>query len=201
MKLLKSILLAGGAMLACASVASAADLPTKKGVAPAPKPNCYATFWTWLDSSAADCPLTYWGVTFYGQLDVGAGYETNHTRFNKDAPQGVGELIQKAGRGAAFQWTPNGLSQSNVGIKWKEQIVPDWYFIGDVNFGYDPYSLRFADGPRSLIDNNTLPFDRQTLATRLEPHLRPDQYPRFRRYLEQDLRHADLRPPVCVLQR
>src|SRR4051794_22497046 len=68
MQVLKSILLAGGAMLALASVAGAADLPTKKGVAPAPKPNCYATFWTWLDSTPADCPLSYWGVTWYGQI-------------------------------------------------------------------------------------------------------------------------------------
>jgi predicted porin len=49
---------------------------------------------------------------------------------------------------------PNGLSQSNVGIKIKEQIAPNWYVIGDVNSGFDPYSLHFADGPKSLDDNN-----------------------------------------------
>jgi predicted porin len=165
MKMLKSILLAGGALLACAAVAQAADLPTKKAPAPAPKPNCYATFWSWLDSSPADCPLSYWGVTFYGQVDVGGGYETNATKFNKDGTQGVGELIQKAGHGGAWQWTPNGLSQSNIGVKWKEQAAYDTYFIGDVNFGFDPYSLRFADGPRSLVDNNNLPLYQQSVAS------------------------------------
>ena len=50
--------------------------------------------------------------------------------------------------------TPNGLSQSNVGLQIKEQIAPDWYFIGDVNFGFDPYSLQFANGPQSLVQNN-----------------------------------------------
>ena len=155
--MLKSILLAGGA-LALATAAQAADLPTKKGAAPAPvKPNCYATFWTWLDSSAADCPLSYWGVTFYGAIDVGAGYETNHAKFNKAYPNGVSELVSKTSHGAAFQFVPNGLSQSNVGIKWKEQIfASEWYFIGDVNAGFDPYSLQYANGPRSLIENNTL---------------------------------------------
>jgi predicted porin len=164
MKMFKSILLAGGALLACAAAAQAADLPTKKGVA-APPPNCFATFWSWLDSTPADCPLSYWGVTFYGQLDLGGGYSTNATKFNANAPQGVGELIQKMGHGGAWQAVPNGYSQSNIGVKWKEQIAPTWYFIGDVNFGYDPYSLHFANGPRSLVDNNTTPLFGQTLAT------------------------------------
>jgi len=155
MKMLKSILLAGGALLACAAVAQAADLPTKKG-APVAPPNCYATFWTWLDSSAADCPLSYWGITFYGQVDVGGGYETNAARFNNAYPQGVQQLVSKQSHGGTWQGVPNGLSQSNIGVKWKEQIVPDWFFIGDVNFGFDLYSLQFANGPRSLEENNNL---------------------------------------------
>ncbi len=156
--MLKSILLASGALLAVATVAQAADLPTKKGAAPAPvPPNCYATFWTWLDSTPSDCPLSYWGVTFYGQVDVGGGWESNHATLNNAFPNGVQELISKQSHGAAWQFVPNGLSQSNIGLKWKEQIVPQWYFIGDVNFGYDPYSLQFANGPRSLAENNTTP--------------------------------------------
>src|SRR4051794_870656 len=150
MNVLKSVLLAGAAM-ALASAALAADLPTHKGAPVAPvKPDCYATFWTWLDSSVADCPLSYWGVTLYGQVDVGGGFESNHAKFNGAYPQGVQQLISKQSHGAAWQAVPNGISQSNIGIKWKEQVIPDWFFIGDVNFGYDPYSLQFADGPRSL---------------------------------------------------
>lgn len=156
MKSLKSIFLASGALVALAAGAQAADLPTKKGAPVAEKPNCYATFWSWLDSSAADCPLSYWGVTFYGQLDVGGGYETHASRFNSHRPEAVGQLVQKTSQNGAWQGVPNGLSQSNIGIKWKEQIVPDWYFIGDVNAGFDPYSLQFANGPRSLVDNTSV---------------------------------------------
>jgi predicted porin len=162
MKMLKSILLAGGALLACAAVAQAADLPTKKAPAPAPKPNCYATLWSWLDSTPADCPLSYWGVTFYGQVDVGGGYETNAAKFNNAYAQGVQELISKQSHGAAWQAVPNGLSQSNIGVKWKEPVASDWFFVGDVNFGFDPYSLQFADGPRSLVENNTTPQFKQS---------------------------------------
>jgi predicted porin len=163
MNVLKSILLAGAAV-ALAGAAQAADLPTKKGAAaPPPKANCYATFWSWLDSTPADCPLSYWGVTFYGQIDVGGGWESNAAKFNKAYPNGVSELVSKQNHGAAWQWVPNGLSQSNVGIKWKEQIfASDWYFIGDVNAGFDPYSLQYSNGPRSLIENNNKTLINQT---------------------------------------
>jgi predicted porin len=156
MTMLKSILLAGGALLACAAVAQAADLPTKKGVAPAPAKIVCDGFWNWFQASAADCPLTYWGVTFYGQVDVGGGYESNGAKFDKWYPNGVSELISNVNHGSKWQFVPNGLSQSNLGVKWKEPLGSDWFFVGDVNFGFDPYSLHFADGPRSLEDNNTL---------------------------------------------
>jgi hypothetical protein len=48
----------GIALLAAgmASFAHAADLPTT--TAPEkPKPNCWASVWDWLNTSAADCPI------------------------------------------------------------------------------------------------------------------------------------------------
>jgi predicted porin len=159
---LKSILFAGGALIALASVAHAADLPTRKAAPVPEKPNCFASFWTWLDSSASDCPLSYWGVTFYGQIDVGGGYETHASRLNNARPEAVAEAVSKTSQKGAWQGVPNGLSQSNFGVKWKEQVVPDWYFIGDVNAGFDPYSLQFANGPRSLVENTSLTQINQT---------------------------------------
>ena len=48
--------------IASVGAARAADLPTKKE-APAPAPvNCFASLWTYLDSTAADCPLELWAV-------------------------------------------------------------------------------------------------------------------------------------------
>ncbi len=162
MKLWKSILLASGAVIAFAAAAQAADLPTKKGAAAAPEtPNCYASFMTWWDASPKDCPLSYMGITIYGTIDMGGGYETHASGFDPQFPTGVGELIQKTSRGGAWQMVPNGLSQSNIGIKWNEHINGDWYFIGDVNGGFDPYSLRWSSGPGSLVDNNWLPSYRQ----------------------------------------
>lgn len=155
MNWLKSTLMAGGAMLAIASAAQAADLPTTKGPPPAPaKTNCFETFWTWLDAGANDCPLSAYGITVYGQIDVGAGYSSHGVAFNPDYNNGVTELVGKASKNALWQFVPNGLSQSNVGIKAREEFAPGWAFVGDMDLGFDPYSLRLSDGPASLADNN-----------------------------------------------
>ena len=46
---------------------------------------------------------------------------------------------------------PNGMSQSNIGIKANETIGAGWSFVFDLEAGFDPYSLQFANGPgRSL---------------------------------------------------
>jgi predicted porin len=165
MREIKSILLAAGAVLALSTSAQAADLPTKKGTSLPVVTNCFASFWTWVDSTPTDCPLSYWGVTFYGQIDVAGGYNTHASGFNPSYNNGVFNAISATSHNGAYQLIPNGLSQSNIGVKWKERIASNWYFIGDVDFGFDPYSLRFADGPNSLEQNNTLPaFARNTNA-------------------------------------
>ncbi len=61
-------------LIAAAGAAHAADLPTTKAPA-APPPNCFASFWTWLNASATECPLSYAGFTVYATLDGGLTYE------------------------------------------------------------------------------------------------------------------------------
>ena len=58
---------------ALATVAHAADLPTTKAPEKA-KPNCWASVWDWLNTSAADCPISAYGITLYGTLDLNATY-------------------------------------------------------------------------------------------------------------------------------
>ena len=157
MRTLGAILLGSAAGLVLIGGAQAADLPTKKGPpAPPPAKSCFASFYDYMNSTPNDCPLTYMGITVYGAIDVGAGYESHATRFNDAFPNGVSELVSKGSNGGRFQWVPNGLSQSNVGIKMKEEIAPGWALIGDVNTGFDPYSMQLANGPRSLVENNGL---------------------------------------------
>ncbi len=97
MKAFGAVLLA---TVGLASLAHAADLPTTK--APAPAPNCWASFWDWLNSSSYDCPLTYAGFTLYGSLDLGVGYFSEGAPFNPSSdklPYG----IQKYSNGSRWQ--------------------------------------------------------------------------------------------------
>jgi len=140
-----ALLFAGGA--------AAADLPTKK--APdAPKPSCFDSFQAFLNSTPKDCPLTWRGITLYGVYDVGVGYSSHGANFNGAYAQGVQELIAKSSQGAKYQFVPNGLTQSSVGVKIREEFAPGWAFVGDANAAFDPVTLQLANGPQSLVQNN-----------------------------------------------
>ena len=57
---------------------------------------------------------------------------------------------------------PNGLGQSYIGVKGKEPIASDWSLVFNLQNGFDPYTLQRANGPKSLVQNNTTPLDQQT---------------------------------------
>jgi predicted porin len=77
----------------------------------------------------------------------------------------LSELISKTNNHSLWQGVPSGLTQSNFGLKIKEEIAPKWFLIGDVNAGFDPISGNFANGPKSLVDNNNIPLAKQTTNT------------------------------------
>ena len=140
---------------AAAGAAHAADLPTTKAPQ-SPPVNCYASFWNWLNSSAADCPISYAGVTLYATLDGGLGYESNGAGFNKYWNNGVSNIITKQStRGPQWLWTPNGLSQSVIGVKMNEPIgSTGWSIIGVAETGFDPYSFNLAYAQKAQQVNN-----------------------------------------------
>ena len=141
--------------------AFAADLPAGSAPPPPPAaPSCFSGLYAFLDASPSDCPLTWNGITLYGAIDLGVGYSSHGAAFNPYYPQGVQELIAKFSKGPIWQLVPNGLQRSNVGLSAKWGLGAGWSFVGNVNTDFDPYSLRLANGPASLVENNT-----QTLAT------------------------------------
>jgi len=161
MSVLKSILMAGGASLALIVGAEAADLPTKKD-APAPPPAKVASCTSFQDFLSTACPLTYYGITFYGTVDVGYGWEKFGAPFNSQEHTAVDYLISKPGRANIWLPSPNALSQSNVGVKFKEEFAPGWSFVGQLETGFDPYSLELANGIGAQRQNNTLPLALQS---------------------------------------
>ena len=149
--------------LAAATGAFAADLPTKKGVPVAPaKASCFSDLLHYFDTSPADCPLSAYGLTFYATIDMGVGYETHGVPWNSQYPTGVEELISKNSNRGQWALTPNGISQSQVGVKAKEPLGYGWSFVGEVATGFDPYSLRLSNGPGAMTQNTAVPLQNQS---------------------------------------
>jgi predicted porin len=153
---MKRLVIGGTAAAAfCGASALAADLPTKAPPAPAPATSCFASFYGYINSSAQDCPLSWNGITVYGTIDMGVDYMTHGVPFNGSYPQGVEILIAKNSQGARYSIAPNGLGQSVAGIKGTLDFAPDWSFVFKLETGFDPYSMQLANGPRSLVENNS----------------------------------------------
>ncbi len=162
MGFLRHLLLASTAGLLLVGGAQAADLPTKKTPPAPPATSCFASFMSWLDSTAANCPLSYMGVTVYGTIDMGVGYESHGVDWNRQYPTGVEELISKNSQGGKWALTPGGLSQSNVGIKMSEPLASTgWSLVANVQTGFDPYTLQLANGPGAMGQNTQLPLNLQ----------------------------------------
>ncbi len=157
---LKTCFFTACAIGASSAPAYAADLPTTNP--PPPAPPTLAACGSVQDFLSTACPLTYSGVTLYGTIDIGAGYQTHGTPFNSASLYGAQDLVQKSSNRPIWTLAPNGLSQSNIGVRINEQFGGGWSFVGLAETGFDPYSLRLADGPESLAENTTTPLANQS---------------------------------------
>jgi predicted porin len=109
-----------------------------------------------------DCQLSWYGVRFYGTIDVGYGYQTHGAPWDPNFTPGASYLLQKMNRMSIWTLSPNGLSQSNIGIQIKEPLAPGWSFVAQLEGGFDPYSLHFANSPGSEFNNIGVPVNQQT---------------------------------------
>ncbi len=148
------------ATVGLASLAQAADVPTTKAPAAAAAPNCWASLWDWLNSSSFDCPISAYGITLYGSLDLNAAYLSEGVGSSPSADK-LNYGIQKSAYASRWMAGYNGLSTSVLGLAMKEDLgpvgAPGWSLIGVLEAGINPYSGMFANGPRSLADNNSRP--------------------------------------------
>src|SRR4029077_12811462 len=140
--------------------AFAADMVTK---APPPvavtAPSACTSLWDFIVTS---CPLSWYGITVYGTIDAGVGWQSHGAPFNGTSSVSETYIISRYSNKAHWGIAANGLSQSKIGIKANEQFAPGWNLIFDVQAGFDPYSLRFADGPGSVAQNGGVPLINQT---------------------------------------
>jgi predicted porin len=159
---MKKLSVALAIAIASAGAVRAADLPTKKEAPAAAPVNCYASMWSWLDSTAADCPLSYGPFTVYGTLDGGLGWESHGAGYNAAWNNGVSNIVTKqSSPHSQWLWTPNGLSQSVVGVKMSLPLpflsgpfLSGWSLVGTAETGFNPFYGYLADAQRSQVQNN-----------------------------------------------
>jgi predicted porin len=150
----------GLAGAAYATDAPADDIVATKAV-PAATTKAPATCGSLEDFVVTACPLTWNGITVYGTIDGGVSWRSHGAPFNGTSAVGLDYLIQKYSRGPRWDQAPNGLSNSNIGIKGKEPLAPGWDFIFDLQAGFDPYSLHLSNGPHSDFQNIGVPLTSQ----------------------------------------
>src|SRR5260370_20581783 len=146
---------------ATAQAAPPAAAESTSPTAPAVPATCSSAY----DFFATDCPLTWYGVTLDGTIDMGGTWQTHGTPFNDKSPPGDAYLLPKNSNRSGFHRAPNQLTQSNIGIKGNEEFLPGWVLVFDLEAGFDPYSLKFANGPGSIAQNAGVPLNRQTSNT------------------------------------
>jgi len=153
------ILAAAGA--SCTVDAWAADVaPTNASpstATSAPKPCTNVS-----DFIATNCQLTWQGITVYGTIDAGGGWQSHGAPLDPRSAPGASYIIQRMNRSPLWSLAPNALTNSTIGIKGTEPIGGNFSVVFALDAGFDPYSFRLSDGPRSVAANAGVPQNQQT---------------------------------------
>ncbi len=130
-------------VLGCSGAAYAADLGNMPTKAPPALPGP-TTCTSIEDFFTTACQLSWFGVRFYGTVDVGGGYQTNGSRFAKFTGAGINYFLGKANNGGKWAFAPNALSGSNIGVQVKEPLGAGWSFVGQLEAGFNLRRARFT---------------------------------------------------------
>lgn len=114
--------------------------------------------------AADDGSLTWNGVTLYGTVDLDVSHQSHGAPLSQDFYTGLEYLIQKNSNKSITSFGPNGLSQSKIGLKGKEEIVEGLSGVFNLEMGFLPTSGNLADALKSLTHNNGVPLAQQTTA-------------------------------------
>jgi predicted porin len=156
-----AVILAAAAA-SCGVEVWAADVGPTGASAAASAPKPCTGLWDFIDTS---CQLTWRGITIYGTIDAGAGWQSHGAPLDSRAPPGASYIIQKMNRSPIWSLAPNALTNSTIGIKGTEPIGGNTSLVFALDAGFDPYSFRFSDGPGSIAANAGVPLNQQTMNT------------------------------------
>ena len=107
-----------------------------------------------LDVLTDDGPISWHGVTLFGTLDAGLGWQSHGTPFNGAYPQGLEYAISKNSNHANFGVAPGGMGYSGIGLKGEQEILPGFAGVFAVNTNFDWRRANSATDRRHSIANN-----------------------------------------------
>src|SRR5262249_27925836 len=141
---------------ACDTEAWAAEsVPTMASpAAAASAPKTCTGPWDFIETN---CQLTWYGITVYGPIDAGFGWQSHGAPFDPRSTAGASYLIQRQNRSAMWGAAPNALSQSSIGIKGTEPIGENVSLVFALDAGFDPYSFPFSPGPGAVAAHTRNP--------------------------------------------
>lgn len=113
---------------------------------------------------AKDGSLTYHGITVYGGLDLGIGYQSHGAPLSSYYGSGRNYTPNAANSHTQVGLMPNSLSYSNFGVKGVEEIVPGFNFVFNLQTTFVPTSGQLSNGNKAQVLNNGLVASSRTSA-------------------------------------
>jgi predicted porin len=95
--------------------------------------------------------LEFHGVTVFGTIDVGYGYQTHGLPASGANYNGLPWQLNRISDGSQSSIVNNALEQSKIGVKIEEQIGLGFTAIGKLETGFNPISGEIADACESLV--------------------------------------------------
>jgi predicted porin len=102
----------------------------------------------------AGSPLTWYGITLYGTVDVGASYQSHGRPQSDEYSAGGYTFPNKASTSATSQFTHNGLSQSVLGVRGEWRVAEGWAALAKAESAINPATLTVTDNQKALVRNN-----------------------------------------------
>lgn len=126
-----------------ATTSFVADLPSLKGPAGCAPLNL-------------DGPLTFCGITIFGTIDAGVGYVSHGLPENGQNYEGE-SLVNKFTNHPYWGIAQNNLSQTTLGVKGEEELLPGLAGVFMASTGINPQSGQLANMPGTMVSNQGLP--------------------------------------------
>ncbi len=105
---------------------------------------------------ASDCSLTWQGITLFGAYDIGVGWVSHGAPENGSNYEGEA-LINRNGNRPRFLIAPNNLSQTALGIRGREEVLPGLAVVFTASTGINPQSGVLANMAATNVINAGLP--------------------------------------------